>query len=127
MKFGGMISHGPRKKRLVFGSDRVKGQGQGHKKVKNVFLRFLGQKLTDLHETNARMCRIQYPILWYATRYGGVYELLSGWGSKVSGVMTTRSRFVTQLSAYLHQRYCQDNTVASAKVCALPSACSSFI
>ena len=40
MKFGGMIGHDPRNNRLVFGSDRVKGQGQGHEKVKNVYLRY---------------------------------------------------------------------------------------
>ena len=38
MKFSGMICHHPRTNRLDFGSDQVKGQGPGHKKVKNVFL-----------------------------------------------------------------------------------------
>ena len=37
LKFGGMIGHDPKNYRLVFGSDWVKGQGQGHKKVKNEF------------------------------------------------------------------------------------------
>ena len=36
MKFSGMICHHPRTNRLDFGSDQVKGQG--HDKVKNVFL-----------------------------------------------------------------------------------------
>ena len=30
LKFGGMIVHDPRNNRIVFGSDWVKGQGQGH-------------------------------------------------------------------------------------------------
>ena len=30
LKFGGMIGHDPRNNRLVFGSDLVKGQGQGY-------------------------------------------------------------------------------------------------
>ena len=38
MKFGGMIGYYPGTIRLDFGSDRVKGQGQGHEKVKIVFL-----------------------------------------------------------------------------------------
>ena len=42
MKFSGMICHHPRTNRLDFGSDQVKGQGQGHKKVKNYW--------TELHE-----------------------------------------------------------------------------
>ena len=36
MKFSGMICHHPRTNRLEFGSEQVKGQG--HEKVKNVFL-----------------------------------------------------------------------------------------
>ena len=35
MKFGGMIDHDLRTNRLDFGRALVKGQGQGHKKVKN--------------------------------------------------------------------------------------------
>ena len=35
MKFSGMICHHPRTNWLDFGSNQVKGQGQGHKKVKN--------------------------------------------------------------------------------------------
>ena len=42
MKFSGMICHHPRTNRLDFGSDQVKGQGQGHKKVKYYW--------TELHE-----------------------------------------------------------------------------
>ena len=42
MKFSGMICHHPRTNRLDFGSDQVKGQGQGHKKVMNYW--------TELHE-----------------------------------------------------------------------------
>ena len=38
MKFSGMICHYPRTNQLDFGSDQVKGQGQGYEKVKNVFL-----------------------------------------------------------------------------------------
>ncbi|TNN59559.1 Immunoglobulin superfamily member 21 [Liparis tanakae] len=34
MKLGGMIGHDPRNNQLVFGSDWVKGQGQGHEKKK---------------------------------------------------------------------------------------------
>ena len=37
MKFSDMIWHHLRTSRLDFGSDQVKGQGQGHKKVKNIF------------------------------------------------------------------------------------------
>ena len=37
-KFGGMIGYYPKTIWLDFGSDRVKGQGQGHEKVKIVFL-----------------------------------------------------------------------------------------
>ena len=43
MKFGGMIGYDLSTNRLVFGRDRVKGQGQGHKKVKNEFCQYLGQ------------------------------------------------------------------------------------
>ena len=42
MKFSGMICHHPRDNLLDFGSDQVKGQGQGHEKVKNY--------QTELHE-----------------------------------------------------------------------------
>ena len=35
MKISGMICHHPGTNRLDFGSDQVKGQGQGHNKVKN--------------------------------------------------------------------------------------------
>ena len=37
IKFGGLMGHDLRTNRLDFGSDRVKGQGQGHEKVKNDF------------------------------------------------------------------------------------------
>ena len=47
MKFGGMIGRDPRTNRLDFGTDRVKGQGQGHEKVKNDFWPYLGQFLSD--------------------------------------------------------------------------------
>ena len=47
MKLGGMIGNDPRTNRSVFGSNWVKGQGQGHQKVKNVFLREFGQLLSD--------------------------------------------------------------------------------
>ena len=60
MKFGGMIGHDPRNNRLVFGSDRVKGQGQGHEKVKNVYLRYFGQILSDLHKTR---CPPKMPVI----------------------------------------------------------------
>ena len=42
MKFSGMICHQPRTNRLGFGSDQIKGQGQGHEKVENYW--------TELHE-----------------------------------------------------------------------------
>ena len=42
MKFSGMICHHPRTNRLDFGSDQIKGQGQGHEKVKNYW--------AELHE-----------------------------------------------------------------------------
>ena len=42
MKFSGMLYHHPRTNRLDFESNQVKGQGQGHKKVKNYW--------TKLHE-----------------------------------------------------------------------------
>ena len=42
MKFSGMICHHPRTSRLDFGIDQVKGQGQGHKGLKNYW--------TELHE-----------------------------------------------------------------------------
>ena len=42
MKFSGMIFHHPRTNHLDFGSDQVKGQGQGHEKVKYDW--------TELHE-----------------------------------------------------------------------------
>ena len=42
MKFSGMICHHPRTNCLDFGSDQVKGQGHGHKKVRNYWL--------ELHE-----------------------------------------------------------------------------
>ena len=35
LKFSGMICHHPRTSRLDFGSDQVKGQGQGHEGLKN--------------------------------------------------------------------------------------------
>ena len=38
MKFSGMIGYYPGNIWLDFGSDRVKGQGQGHEKVKILFL-----------------------------------------------------------------------------------------
>jgi len=38
MTFGGMIGYYPWTIRLDFGIDRVKGQGQGHEKVKIFFL-----------------------------------------------------------------------------------------
>ena len=38
MKLPGMICHHPRTNWTDFGSDQVKGQGQGHEKAKNVFL-----------------------------------------------------------------------------------------
>ena len=38
MKFSGMICHHPRTNQLDFGSDQVKGQGQCHEKVKNLFM-----------------------------------------------------------------------------------------
>ena len=38
MKFSEMICHYPKTYQLDFVSDQVKGQGPGHKKVKNVFL-----------------------------------------------------------------------------------------
>ena len=47
MKFGGMFGHDLSTNRLDFGSDRVKGQGQGHEKVKNDFWPYLGQFLSD--------------------------------------------------------------------------------
>ena len=47
MKFGGMIGHDLRTNRLDFGTDRVKGQGQGREKVKNDFWPYLGQFLSD--------------------------------------------------------------------------------
>lgn len=37
MKFGGLMGYDLRTNRLGFGSDRVKGQGQGHENVKNDF------------------------------------------------------------------------------------------
>ena len=73
MKFGGMVGHDPKNYRLVFGSDWVKGQGQGHKKVKNEFLQYLDQFVSDLHETSAIMCRIRFSIIRYATQCGGVH------------------------------------------------------
>ena len=42
IKFSGMIGHHPRTNQLDFVSDQVKGQGQGHEKVKNYW--------TELHE-----------------------------------------------------------------------------
>ena len=42
MTFSGMICHHPRTNILDFGSDQVRGQGQGHEKVKNY--------LAKLHE-----------------------------------------------------------------------------
>merc|ERR1712002_914338 len=79
LKFGGMICHDPRNNQLVFWSDWVKGQGPGHYKVKNFFLRYLGQFVSDLHETSAKMCRIQFPIIWYATQCGGVIDIYIHW------------------------------------------------
>jgi len=38
MNFGGMIGYYPGTIWLDFGIDRVKGQGQGHEKVKILFL-----------------------------------------------------------------------------------------
>jgi len=38
MTFGGMIVYYPGTNRFDFGIDRVKGQGQGHEKVKIFFL-----------------------------------------------------------------------------------------
>ena len=80
-----MIGHDLRNNRLDFGSDWVKGQGQGHKKVKNVFLRYLSYFLSDLHETNVKISRIQFPIPRYATGYGVVHSFFSGWGQMSRG------------------------------------------
>jgi len=59
MKFGGMIGYYPGIIWLDFGIDRVKGQCQGHEKVKIFFL-------SNCHATNTKMFIIQCPILWYA-------------------------------------------------------------
>ena len=80
-----MIGHDLRNNRLDFVSDWVKGQGQGHKKVKNVFLRYLSYFLSDLHETNVKISRIQFPIPRYATGYGVVHSFFSGWGQMSRG------------------------------------------
>ena len=63
MKFCEMIVRDPRRKRLVFGSDWVKGQGQGREKVKNEFLQYLGQFLSDWDETSTKVRGIYYSIL----------------------------------------------------------------
>ena len=94
MKFGGMIGHDLRTNRLDFGTDRVKGQGQGHEKVKNDFWPYLGQFWFDWHETRAKMCRIVCPIIWYVTLDDGVKSRSRGRGSKVRGVMTFGIKYV---------------------------------
>ena len=44
MKFSWMICHHPRTNRLDFGSDQVKGQGQGHEVLKNYWRDDLSSK-----------------------------------------------------------------------------------
>jgi len=44
MKFGGMIGYYPGTIWLDFGIDQVKGQGQGHEKVKILFLPYTKKK-----------------------------------------------------------------------------------
>ena len=68
MKFSGMICQHSRTNRLDFGSDQVKGQG--HKKVKGVFLSQRTQFSSDSYETNAKMFTFQIPILWYGDKCG---------------------------------------------------------
>jgi len=58
MKFGGMIGYYPGTIWFDFRIDRVKGQVQGHEKVKIFFL-------SNWHATNANMFIIQSSILWY--------------------------------------------------------------
>jgi len=52
MKCCGCVWHHEMTNRLDFGSDRIKGQGQGHKKVKIVFLRLKCQFCSDLHQAD---------------------------------------------------------------------------
>jgi len=66
MKLGGMIGYYPGTICFDFKIDRVKGQGQGHEKVKIFFLPEHGQFLSSWHATNAKMFIIQCPILRYA-------------------------------------------------------------
>ena len=63
MRFSGMICHHPRTNRLDFGSDQVKGQGQDHEKVKNMYLSQRAQFSCDSCETNVKMFTFQFPIL----------------------------------------------------------------
>ena len=69
MRFSWMICHHPRTNRLDFWSDQVKGQGEGRKKVKNVFCH--NELFSfDLYEINAKMFTFQFPILWYGDKCG---------------------------------------------------------
>jgi len=66
MKFGGMFGYYPGNIWFDFGIDRVKGQCQGHEKVKILFLPWHGKLLSNWHATNAKIFIIQCPLLWYA-------------------------------------------------------------
>ena len=65
-----MICHHSRTNQSDFGSDQVKGQDPGHKKVKNVFLSSRAQFSSDSYETNAKMFNFQFPILRYDDKCG---------------------------------------------------------
>ena len=76
MIFGGMIGHNSWTIWLDFGSDWVKGQGQGRKKglfavTLSIFSQFC-QFLVNLHETKAKMFVIQFPTFWYELSFGSV-------------------------------------------------------
>ena len=41
--------------------------------INMALLQYLGQFVSDLHETSAKMYRIRFSIIWYATQFGGVH------------------------------------------------------
>ena len=77
MKFSGMICHHLRTTWLDFGSDQVKGQGQGHKRSKTYF----GHNALSFHLFHMK-----------PTPKGSLFNSLSSDGSKVKVKVTKRSK-----------------------------------
>ena len=120
-KFSGMICHHPRTNWLDLGSDQVKSQGQGHEKVKNHW--------TELHEIfsdDLSSSKDQSIRFW--ERSG--QRSRSRKGQKHIFVIPSSVflRFIWNQRQNVHFSIPYPRTnVASAKVCALPSARSSVL